>query len=164
MKIVFAGTPDFAAVALEPSVVEPLSYTRILEFGERHLAWQKALRAGIEHYGVRKEKRERELLMLSPEQRYRLFLEEEPELAARIAAQVDLDRSLALVQPGPEERLAGRRERPALVVQAAADLVEADHVGAQEPLDRAHGEHVFAAAHHEGRKCDPVELLHGARQ
>ena len=53
------------------------------------------------------------------------------ELAPLGRAQVDLDRALALVQPGPEQRPARRRERPAVEVDAAADLVEADDVGAE---------------------------------
>ncbi|MET0333585.1 MAG: Crp/Fnr family transcriptional regulator [Rhizobacter sp.] len=81
------GLTSYAAVAMVPSVVEPLSYPQILALGERHLAWQKALRAGLQFYGQRKEKRERELLMTSPEHRYRLFLQEEPELVKRLAQQ-----------------------------------------------------------------------------
>ena len=53
------------------------------------------------------------------------------ELAPLGRAQVDLDRPLALVQPRPEQRPARRRERPAVEVDAAADLVEADDVGAE---------------------------------
>src|SRR5581483_10458186 len=37
----------------------------------------------------------------------------------------------ALVHPGPEQALPVRGERPALVVEAAAELVEADHIGAE---------------------------------
>jgi CRP-like cAMP-binding protein len=107
--LVPGGRTSFTAVALEASVVEPLSYPRILALGERHLAWQKALRAGIEHYGRRKEKRERELLMLSPEQRYRLFLHEEPALAKRIAQQ---DIALYLgITPVALSRIRGRMVR-----------------------------------------------------
>ncbi|MBX3625213.1 MAG: Crp/Fnr family transcriptional regulator [Rhizobacter sp.] len=105
------GRTSFTAVALEPCVVEPLSYPRILALGERHLAWQKALRAGIEHYGVRKEKRERELLMLSPEQRYRLFLHESPSLVKRVAQQ---DIALYLgITPVALSRIRGRMARGA---------------------------------------------------
>ena len=103
------GRTSFAAVAVQPGVVELLSYPRILELGERHLAWQKALRAGLQHYGERKEKRERELLMLSPEQRYCLFLQEEPALAARIAQQ---DIALYLgITPVALSRIRGRMQR-----------------------------------------------------
>lgn len=78
------GVTTFSAVAMTAGAIEQLSYPQILALGERHLAWQKALRVGIEHYGARKEKRERELLMLKAEQRYRQFLDESPELAAQV--------------------------------------------------------------------------------
>jgi CRP-like cAMP-binding protein len=107
--LVPGGRTSFAAVALQTSVVEPLSYPQILQLGERHLIWQKALRAGIQHYGARKEKRERELLMLSPEERYRLFLQEEPTLAARVAQQ---DIALYLgITPVALSRIRGRMAR-----------------------------------------------------
>ena len=44
-------------------------------------------------------------------------------------AKVDRDRALALVEPGPEEAGAVVGHRPAVAVEAAADRVEADHVG-----------------------------------
>ena len=46
-------------------------------------------------------------------------------------AQIDGDRALALVEPRPIDRAAVLRDRPAVVVEAALDVVEADHVGAQ---------------------------------
>ena len=103
------GRTTFAAVALAPSVVEQLSYTQILALAERHLVWQKALRLGIEHYGARKEKRERELLTLTPEQRYRLFLAESPGLAGRVA-QKDLALYLGIT-PVALSRMRGRMVR-----------------------------------------------------
>ena len=45
-------------------------------------------------------------------------------------AQVDGDRALALVQPGPVEAAPARRDRPAQIIDAAADHLDADHVGA----------------------------------
>jgi CRP-like cAMP-binding protein len=79
------GRTSFAAVAIEPTTIELIGYAEVRDFGDRHIAWQRALRAGIEHYGARKEKRERELLMLTAPDRYRLFLAEEGALAKRIA-------------------------------------------------------------------------------
>jgi hypothetical protein len=52
------------------------------------------------------------------------------ELAPALGAQIDGERALALVEAGPEQALAVGRERPALVVETAADLVEADDLGA----------------------------------
>ena len=103
------GRTTFAAVAMEPSRVEQLSYAALRDFGDRHIAWQRALRVGIEIYGARKEKRERELLMLTPQQRYRLFLEEDAGLAARIP-QKDLALHLG-VTPVGLSRIRGRLAR-----------------------------------------------------
>jgi CRP-like cAMP-binding protein len=103
------GRTTFAAVAMEPSRVEQLSYAALRDFGDRHIAWQRALRVGIEIYGARKEKRERELLMLTPQQRYRLFLEEDAALAARIP-QKDLALHLG-VTPVALSRIRGRLAR-----------------------------------------------------
>ena len=62
------------------------------------------------------------------------------ELATLGPRQVDRDRPLPLVEPGPVEADAFVGDRPALVVEAAADGVEADHVGAElrerEPPER----------------------------
>ena len=57
--------------------------------------------------------------------------ERSDQLTSFIGVQIDLDRALALVQARPEEALSARRQRPAIAVQTAADLVEADHVRAQ---------------------------------
>ncbi len=53
------------------------------------------------------------------------------QLATLGRAHVDLNRALALVQAGPEKTLAVGRQRPSMVVEAAANLVEADNVGAE---------------------------------
>lgn len=103
------GRTSFAAVAMTELAVEQMPYVALREFGDRHVAWQRALRVGIEYYGARKEKRERELLMLSPEQRYRLFLDEEPALAARIA-QKDLALYLGIT-PVALSRIRGRLQK-----------------------------------------------------
>jgi CRP-like cAMP-binding protein len=100
------GRTCFAAVALAETEVEQIGYAQLLELGDRHIAWQRALRSGIEHYGARKEKRERELLTLTPLERYRVFLAEEPALAARIA-QKDLALYLGIT-PVALSRIRGR--------------------------------------------------------
>lgn len=103
------GHTTFSAVAMEPVLVDQLSYTQILALGDKHLAWQKALRVGIEHYGTRKEKRERELLTLSPEARYRLFMHESPGLLGRVP-QKDLALYLGIT-PVALSRIRGRMAR-----------------------------------------------------
>jgi CRP-like cAMP-binding protein len=100
------GRTSFAAVAMEPTRVACLPYADILALGERHLAWQKALRRALEFYGRRKEQRERELLTLRPEERYRLLLREQPALAARVP-QKDLALYLGITPVGLS-RIRGR--------------------------------------------------------
>ena len=71
---------------------------------------------------------------------------------------VDGDGFLALVEPLPIEAPAAGVERPAVEVRAAADGVEADHLGAQlgeiEPATRPG---------HEGRDVSSVDR-HGSRR
>ncbi|TXC65660.1 Crp/Fnr family transcriptional regulator [Piscinibacter aquaticus] len=103
------GRTTFAAVAMTDLVVEQIPYVTLREFGDRHLARQRALRVGMERYGARKEKRERELLTLTPEQRYGRFLVEEAVLAARIP-QKDLALYLGIT-PVALSRIRGRLQR-----------------------------------------------------
>jgi CRP-like cAMP-binding protein len=103
------GRTSFAAVAMDALEVELLGYPVLRELGDRHIAWQRALRAGIEHYGARKERRERELLTLTPSERYRVFLDEEAALAARVP-QKDLALYLG-VTPVALSRIRGRLAR-----------------------------------------------------
>lgn len=104
------GRTSFAAIAMERATVELLSYPAILALADRHLAWQRTWRVAIEQYGARKEKRERELLTLTPEERYALFLSESPGLAERIP-QKDLALYLGITPVGLSRmrgRMAGR--------------------------------------------------------
>ncbi len=103
------GRTTFAAVAMGDVVIEQLGYAMLRELGDRHIEWQRALRVGVERYGARKEKRERELLTLTPQERYRLFNAEEPGLAQRVA-QKDLALYLGIT-PVALSRIRGRIAR-----------------------------------------------------
>lgn len=93
------GRTHFMVEALEPSVLERLPYALLTDLADRHLAWARALQALTLVFAARKEERERELLTLNPEQRYRAFRAAHPELEARIP-QKDLARHLALTPVG----------------------------------------------------------------
>ena len=88
------------------------------------------------------------------------------ELAALIGAQVDAQRPFALVETGPEQRLAVGRQRPARVVQAAAEIVEADDVGAElrerHPAQRRGDER--RALHHRQPVEDPGHGISATRR
>ena len=93
------GRTSFAAVAVEPSVVERLPYALLEQLAEHDLVWARIVRRALLIFGERKEKRERELLTLKPEQRYRAFVDDAPGLEQRIP-QRDLARHLGLTPVG----------------------------------------------------------------
>ncbi|TGG91812.1 Crp/Fnr family transcriptional regulator [Natronospirillum operosum] len=79
------GRTSFSACAACDAAVEQLPYQVLLALAETHPTWQKVLRRSFEIYGFRKETREKELLLLSAEERYRRFIEERGALSARLA-------------------------------------------------------------------------------
>lgn len=75
---------SYSAYAEPACLVEQIDYRQIQRLAERHLGWQRALSQAFKLYGQRKERREMELLTLSPEQRYLSFLHDRPALAAQL--------------------------------------------------------------------------------
>ncbi|HEX5738686.1 MAG TPA: Crp/Fnr family transcriptional regulator [Hydrogenophaga sp.] len=74
------GRTSFSAYAEVPSLVHQVRYATLIELANRHLPWQRAVANAMRIYGQRKEKRELELLTLSPTERYLRFLQEHPAL------------------------------------------------------------------------------------
>lgn len=93
------GRTSFAAIAVEPTVVERLPYASLEQLADQDLTWARILRRALLIFGERKEKRERELLTLKPEQRYRAFIAGAPGFEQRIP-QRDLARHLGLTPVG----------------------------------------------------------------
>lgn len=110
------GVSTFSVVAVEHSEIVCLPYPAILELADRHLPWQKALRRALELYGQRKEQRERELLTLDPPDRYRLLLQQSPDLVRRVP-QKDLALYLGIT-PVSLSRIRARLGRESLGGQA----------------------------------------------
>lgn len=79
------GVASFSVLALGQTVVEQVDYQTIVTLAGRHIEWQRVLARAFEIYGSRKETRERALLTQSPEERYRSFLLEYPDIAAQIS-------------------------------------------------------------------------------
>lgn len=104
------GLTSFAAVAVEPTDVEGLPYAALERRAAADLAWGNALRRALVIFAGRKEKRERELLTLRPEQRYREFAAEAPGLERRIP-QKDLARYLGMTPVGLN-RIVQRVKKP----------------------------------------------------
>ncbi|GEN10864.1 cAMP-binding domain of CRP or a regulatory subunit of cAMP-dependent protein kinases [Myxococcus fulvus] len=79
------GVTSFSTQAVVESRVEQLDFAQVRRLAAHHLEWQRAVSRAFEVYGLRKEKREMELLTLSAEERYQRFLDEHPELAPLLA-------------------------------------------------------------------------------
>lgn len=93
------GRTSFEAVALERSLVERVELRLLDDLASRHLAWARALQTLTLTYAARKEARERALLTLSAEERYKAFCAEQPALVQRLA-QKELARHLGLTPVG----------------------------------------------------------------
>jgi CRP-like cAMP-binding protein len=109
------GCTSFMVSALEHSTLERLDYRLLATLARQHLAWSSALHMMTMGYAARKEARERDLLTLNAEARYRAFCAAEPHLAKRIP-QKDLARHLGLTPVGLNRivmRLRRRERTPA---------------------------------------------------
>ncbi|HYG19605.1 MAG TPA: Crp/Fnr family transcriptional regulator [Ohtaekwangia sp.] len=79
------GIPSHYTIeALEDAVIFVFEYSKWKVLYNAHLCWREFLLALLEKGFRKKETRERELLLLSAEERYRSFLREKPALENRI--------------------------------------------------------------------------------
>ncbi|MBC3863793.1 Crp/Fnr family transcriptional regulator [Undibacterium jejuense] len=84
-NVLIAGLKtDYFATALEDSEIEQFDSESMRMLTDQHPAWQKAIRQLLEWHIVRKELRERELLTMAPDERYKSFLKSYPNIASRI--------------------------------------------------------------------------------
>jgi CRP-like cAMP-binding protein len=74
----------YAIEALEESHVQVIDYHKWLKLYNDHPCWTPVLIALLQKGYMKKEAREREFLLLDAEERYRLFLQEYPNLELRI--------------------------------------------------------------------------------
>lgn len=78
-------TSSFLSIqALEDSRYAMFSKQTIERLYKRHICWEKFGRMMAERLFISKSKKERELVELSAEERYRLFLQQYPSLESRI--------------------------------------------------------------------------------
>lgn len=68
----------FYVQALEDSIILEINYKQWLELQKQNLFWDKFLIAALQKGYILKEKRERELLLLDAETRYKIFLDQFP--------------------------------------------------------------------------------------
>lgn len=80
-------------------MVEALDWRLVDALGERHLAWQKAIRCAFQQLTQLKMVRERDLLMYTPEQMYQHLLDNRAELVQRVP-QKDLAAYLGVTPVG----------------------------------------------------------------
>lgn len=78
----------FYIEALEKSQILEIDYKKWQELRSENSFWDKFLIQALEKGYCTKEKRERELLLLDAEQRYKIFLEEFPGFDKRVKLQV----------------------------------------------------------------------------
>jgi len=78
--------PSFLSIqALEPSEVAAFSHHTLKGLYHRHPCWEAVGRRIAENLYIKKEIRERQLLLLSAEERYEAFLSEFPDLEKRLS-------------------------------------------------------------------------------
>jgi len=106
------GRTTFMATTLEPSCIEGIAHVVLDDLASRHLAWSRALQALAMRHAAHKEQRERELLTLDAEARYRVFVAEHPDLHARLP-QKELARHLGVTPVGFNRIVRRVRETPA---------------------------------------------------
>lgn len=94
-----SGLTSFSVCAIEPCLLERIPFRLIEQLADRDLAWSRMARNALMIFAERKERRERLFLTMSAEARYRLLLEEEPQLAARVP-QKDLASYLGVTPVG----------------------------------------------------------------
>lgn len=77
-----SGVASYSAYAETETHVDQIDYRAIVRLAERHIEWQRALGNAFKLYGQRKERREMELLTLSPRDRYLSFIRSHPNIAS----------------------------------------------------------------------------------
>jgi CRP-like cAMP-binding protein len=93
------GRTSFSAVCVEDSELERFPFKAIEPLADSDLAWSTVLRRALAIFADRKEQRERELLTLNPEDRYRAVLAEQPGIEGRIT-QKDLAAYIGITPVG----------------------------------------------------------------
>ncbi len=104
------GKTSFAVYALETTVLERIDYFQLEKLATQYHDFERLLRRAFQVFAAKKEKRERELLVLTPQQRYEKMQNDEPGLIQRIP-QKDLARYLGLTPVGLNRIVKRSREK-----------------------------------------------------
>lgn len=93
------GHSQSKAVALTNTELDRIDGRTLSQLCERHVEWSNALLTGLFAHALTKEKRERELLTMTPEERYRQFVNDYPHLLDDLT-QKDIARHLGITPVG----------------------------------------------------------------
>jgi CRP-like cAMP-binding protein len=113
------GATSFSMVALERTIVERFPYAKLRAMAETRLDWSIMLTNALFGFAAAKEERERTLLTLSPEARYRAVMARTDRLEDRVS-QKDLAAWLGVTPVGLNRIIKRVRGRSAHSVQGLA--------------------------------------------
>jgi CRP-like cAMP-binding protein len=102
---------SFSVVCLEPSAAIEIEFDKLYTATKEDLGMASAMVEHLLNFSMRKERREREFLTESAEERYRMLLERSPELFDKVA-QKDIARYLGITPVALSRirhRIAGRK-------------------------------------------------------
>jgi CRP-like cAMP-binding protein len=114
------GAATYAATALEPTTLACIPYARLQFLMERHHAWERIVRKVFATLALKKERREYELLTMSPAQRWAKFNRDHTSLLGRIS-QIEIA-ALIGITPVALSRLKGRVAKERLVSRPVSAL------------------------------------------
>lgn len=97
--LVPSGRASFSAVAVEGGRLERIPFATLQSLADNDLGWSRMIRSALMMLAERKERRERQFLTLSAEERYRSLIVEQPEAVARVP-QKDLAGYLGITPVG----------------------------------------------------------------
>ena len=84
LSALVSGRASFSVIAIEACSLERLPFALLESLADRDLAWSRMLRNALILFAERKERRERQFLTLTAEERYRIFMRDEGALLARV--------------------------------------------------------------------------------
>jgi CRP-like cAMP-binding protein len=94
-----SGYASYSTVAIEPCTLIKLSFNVMTQLAHRHLIWANLIASVAMQYASVKESRERDLLTLTPEQRYLKIHQVQPIWLQRVT-QSDLAKHLGVTAVG----------------------------------------------------------------
>lgn len=115
---VLAGRTTHLVTAVEHSELERIDYRPIERLALQHIEWAHIVLTATVGFSYTKERRQREFLTMTAEQRYRQMLLEAPELVRRVP-QKDLALHLGITPEGLS-RMAARVRREDAAARAAS--------------------------------------------